>query len=226
MLREPQDLALTLPASIKLLRVDPLSSLGSSCLEILRASIPPAEQLGEKRLRTLLGRDDYRMYALVEGANPVATSILYLPRSELFAFLDYMAVRSELRGRGLGSLLFRELVTIASTEKPDAGYLIFEVDDERKDSAGRYSVNRRRIEFYRRLGARMLSNVEYLFPSPDGPGVPMRLMVYRLQAKNELSQQNLRAALENLFQEIHGRKKDDSLLRLIVDNLPCHLVLE
>lgn len=212
---------------IKALRItDPSSSVFAASLEILRESISPSEQLGDEKLRRLLERDDYRMYSLVMNAAVAATAILYLPKAEPFAWLDYMAVRPELRGRGLGSLLFQELVKTATSEMPGASYLIFEVDDDRNDSTRLDSISRQRIEFYRRLGARLLSNAEYLFPSPTGPAVPMRLMVYRLRPGAELSQESLREALENIYQEIHGRKKDDPILRSTVDNLPSHLVLE
>jgi GNAT superfamily N-acetyltransferase len=203
-----------------------LSPLFNSCLGILRESIPPSEQLHEQKLKKLLERDDYRMYALILNATVAATAILYLPKSEQFVLLDYMAVRADLRSLGLGSMLFGELVKIASQERPAAGYLIFEVDDDREDSTSADSINRRRIEFYRRLGAQLLSNADYLFPSPTGPGIPMRLMVYRLRPEIELSQETVRLAVENIFREIHGREKNDTLLRSIVDHLPSDLILE
>jgi len=205
---------------------DPSSPLFTPCLGILRESIPPGEQLGDAKLKKLLKRDDYRMYALLLDASVVATAILYLPKAQEFVLLDYMAVRVDLRGRSFGSKLFRELVKIASRESPAAGYLIFEVDDDRGDSPHVGSINRRRIEFYHRLGAQLLSNANYLFPSPTGPGVPMRLMVYRLRPETKLSQETVRAALENIFREIHGREKNDALLQSIVDHLPSHVVLE
>ena len=205
---------------------DPSSPHFTPCLGILRESIPPSEQLGDAKLKKLLKRDDYRMYALLLDATVVATAILYLPKAQEFVLLDYMAVRVDLRGRSFGSKLFRELVKIASRESPAAGYLIFEVDDDRGDSPDVGSINRRRIEFYHRLGAQLLSNANYLFPSPTGPGVPMRLMVYRLRPETKLSQETVRAALENIFREIHGREKNDALLQSIVDHLPSRVVLE
>lgn len=205
---------------------DTSSLLYAPCSEILHESIPPSEQLGDQKQRKLLKRDDYRMYALLVDAKVAATAILYLPKAEEFVLLDYMAVHADLRGRGLGTVLFQELVKIAPRERPAAGYLIFEVDDDRGHSAHIDSTNRRRIEFYRRLGAQLLSNTNYLFPSPTGPGVPMRLMVYRLHPETKLSQETVRAAVENIFREIHGREKNDALLRSIVDHLPSHLILE
>ena len=201
------------------------SPLFTSCLTILRESIPPSEQLHDQKLKKLLERDDYRMYALLQNAAVAATAILYAPKDEEFVLLDYMAVRADLRGLGLGSLLFQKLVKI-SRQRAAAGYLIFEVDDDRGDPAHVDSVNRRRIEFYRRLGAQLVANANYLFPSPSGPGVPMRLMVYRLSPETKLTQEAVRASVENIFREIHGRDRNDTLLRSIVDRLPLYLILE
>ena len=146
---------------------DSSSPLFELCLGILRESIPPSEQLGDRRLKKLLARDDYRIYALLLNETVAATAILYLPKTSRFVLLDYMGVRLDLRGRGVGSTLFRELVKITSRERPAAGYLIFEVDDDREDFSHADSVNHRRIDFYHRLGAQLLSNANYFFPKPN-----------------------------------------------------------
>jgi len=212
---------------ITLERVPDLSSpLFRPCSEVLRKSIPSSEQLSEQRLTELLARDDYRMYALLLNGAVAATAILYLPRAEDFVLLDYMAVRADLRNRGLGSMLFQEVVKTASRERPAASFLFFEVDDDRGVGDAAPSINRRRIEFYRRLGAKLLVNAEYVFPSSTGSGVPMRLMVYRLRPETELLQISVGRAVENIFREVHGRGKDDTLLRSIVDHLPSRLIME
>ena len=212
---------------ITLERVPDLSSpLSRPCSEILRESIPSSEQLSDQRLTQLLARDDYRMYTLLLNGAVAATAILYLPRAEDFVLLDYMAVRADLRNRGLGSALFHEVTKTASRERPAAAFLFFEVDDDRGVRDAARSINRRRIELYRRLGAKLLVNAEYVFPSLTGAGVPMRLMVYRLRPEIELLQESVGSAVENIFREVHGRGKNDTLLRSIVDHLPSRLIME
>ena len=54
----------------------------------------------------------------------------------------------------------------------------------------------------------------------------MRLMVYQLHSETKLTRNTVSAAVENIFLEIHGRQKNDPLLRSILDHLPSHLILE
>jgi GNAT superfamily N-acetyltransferase len=212
---------------ITLERVPAISSpLFPPCAKVLRESIPSNEQLGDQRLMELLARDDYRLYALLWNGNVAATAILYLPAGRDFVWLDYMAVREDLRNRGLGSALFREVTNTASRERLAASFLLFEVDDDRSVGNAARSINRRRVEFYRRLGAKLIVNAEYVFPSSSGAGVPMRLMVFGLRPEIQLSRDSVAAAVENVFCEVHGRDKDDTLLRSIVDHLPSRLILE
>ena len=195
-------------------------------MDILCQAIPAPEQLGRARLQQLIDRDDYHLYAFQHDSIVAGMAILYLPERQDFAWLDYMAVSPDLMGLGRGSDLFRGLVKIVTQERPTAGYLVLEVDDDRCGLEAVRSMNRRRIEFYRRLGARLLANVDYLFPSPNGPAVSMRLMVCCLRDDVRVSQETMGSAIEDVFITIHGRAKSDTLLRSIVDHLPSELLLQ
>lgn len=202
------------------------SPLFAPCLAILADSIPADEQLPKQRLTKLLARDDYRLYALRRDSDVTGLAILYLSSIQAFALLDYMAVRADLRGQGIGSTLFREIVNVARRERRNADWLILEVDDDREGTEEVCQANRRRIEFYRRLGASLLANVPYRYPSANGVAVPMRLMVYPLRPEARLSPQDIRLAIADIFAEIHGRGRNDRLLAWILTHAPSVLVLE
>ena len=205
-----------MPARARLSRslqriTDPSSQAFARCVQILGESMSVSVQLENARLVELLGGDDYRLYALRVDDVIVAMAILYLPARKDFAWLDYMAVASAHRGRGLGSGLFRQLLDTIATSRPAARHLILEVNDDR-------------IQFYRRLGARLLANVQYFFPSRNGPAIPMRLMVCSLRDDVGVSQAALTAAIEDIFVTIHDRTATDPLLRSIVDGVPPEIV--
>jgi ribosomal protein S18 acetylase RimI-like enzyme len=205
---------------------NPASPLFRPSIKIIQESIAANEQLSADRLLRLLENDDYRLYCLVSEGHVAAAAFLYLPRDEGFGHLDYMAVRSDLRNQGVGARLFRALVDVVSDERPGADYLLLEVDDDRRgDSAGQL-IARRRIEFYRRLGAKVLTNVHYLFPSHNGPPVPMRLMAYEFHQGTPISRGAIASALGAIFTVVHDRGADDPLLASTIRALPSTAILE
>jgi GNAT superfamily N-acetyltransferase len=202
------------------------SPLFELCLGVLEQSIEANEQLSRSRLRKLLSGGDYRLYALRDRNGIAGAASLYFSASTAFVLLDYLAIHPERRNQGLGSVFFRELTNAVRRENPEANWLILEVDDERENPDGKYVANRRRIEFYRRLGAQLLANVPYRFPSPSGVAVPMRLMVYRLQAGATLYPTDVRAMIEDSFRQVHGRRDEDELLVWFKAHMPDVLILE
>lgn len=204
----------------------PVSPLFKPSIEIIRESIAISEQLREEHLLRLLEGDDYRLYCLVSEGQVAAAAFVYLPRDEHFGHLDYMAVRSDLRNQGLGATLFQALVDIVSQERPGADYLLLEVDDDRRGDSADQLIARRRIGFYRRLGAKLLTNVHYLFPSHNGPPVPMRLMAYEFHQGKPISKSAIGAAMGAIFTVVHGRSANDPLLLSIIGALPSTAILE
>ncbi len=206
--------------------LQPLSDLSVASLGILAEAIPARELLPARHLTDLLAHDDYRLYAYHSNAEVWACALIYLPTGSDFAWLDYMAVRSDMRGRRIGSKLFWEIAGVASAERPAAQWFFLEVDDDREGSEETLQANRKRIRFYQRLGAQLISNVPYRFPSPTGKAVPMRLMAYQLRRGARLSPENVRRAIEGIFSGIHGRSMSDPLLAWIVGRMPSALDLE
>lgn len=203
------------------------SPLFGACLEILTDSIPASERLSEARLKALLASGRYRLYAFHDSSSKVAGSaVLYFSQARPVALLDYMAVRPELRGQGIGSALFREVSKVATHDASAPNWLVLEVDDDREGTQEERRLNHRRIEFYRRLGARLLTNVPYLFPSDSAEPVPMRLMVLPLRSDSSLSPADLRLAIQDIFRGVHGRSGNDPVLRWFVEHEPSRLILE
>lgn len=197
----------------------------ASALAILAEGIPASEHLPKHRLTELFARGDYRLYSLLTDGQVVGAAILYLPPDRAFVLLDYMAIRSDLRGRGIGSLLFRKLVDEARSERPQAEWFLLEVDDDREGPEEQRRLNRRRISFYERLGAKLLTNFPYRFPSPSGAKVPMRLMVVPLREGLTLSSQDVLSAVRHIFKEVHKRTGDDPLLQWIQERAPSIVAL-
>ncbi|HET8825291.1 MAG TPA: GNAT family N-acetyltransferase [Terriglobales bacterium] len=192
----------------------------ADAVAILREAIAPDAQLPEQRFQDLLAGCSYRLFAYSEGEDVRGVALGYFSLELRFAWLDYFAIRADLRGRGLGSKLFREIAEIAGKQDPKPDWLLFEVDDDYQGAPEREAECKRRVQFYRRLGAQVLENVPYKFPSAFAEPIRMRLMAYQLHPNAQLAADNLRQAVQEIFQSIHGRGRDDALLRWFEQSLP------
>jgi GNAT superfamily N-acetyltransferase len=97
---------------------------------------------------------------------------LYLeldPKASI-AFLWYFAVDATLRNNGIGRLAITDTLAMLRRKHPLLRYALFEVHKPlRADDAAARDLDRRRIEFYRRLGAFWVRNVDYRIPAADRP---------------------------------------------------------
>jgi GNAT superfamily N-acetyltransferase len=196
------------------------SPLNEAAMAILHDAISSETQLSESRFSNLLAGGKYQLFAFGPDQDVQGFALLYFSTQFRFAWLDYFAVRADLRGRGLGSELFRETVQLARTRESIPDWLLFEVDDDYEGDTQRQKDCIRRIRFYQRLGARVLENVPYKFPSASAPPVRMRLMAYQLNSAARLVPDDVKDAVREIFINIHGRSTDDQLLRWFEESLP------
>lgn len=111
------------------------------------------------------------------------------------AFLRYLAVREEARGRGCGAAIYQAVVRRAADD--GAELVVFEVDppDSAAD-AGDRDVAVRRIRWYARHGALALTGVRYTQSDPGLASIPLLLMAHPLV---DLSTDEVYARLEQVF---------------------------
>lgn len=105
---------------------------------------------------------------------------LLVPESEV-ACLWYFAIRSNLHSQGLGSAMFRRLCD--HLQPLNIRAMLFEVEiPAQAETPEQHELAIRRITFYRRLGAHVLTGIDYLQDIGwHQPPTPMYLMVYPLR---------------------------------------------
>ena len=136
-----------------------------TAFSIMEASFPSDEYRPESAQKSLLLREEYRMYGEVEGGEICAFAAVW----ELgeITFLEHLAVAEKYRNRGVGARLLREVCTFAK----DIVCLEVELPET--------ELSRRRIGFYERCGF-FYNDYDYTQP-PIWEGkspVPLRIMSY------------------------------------------------
>src|SRR5712692_11217047 len=101
-------------------QVEQLKSCGEPAFrelyEIYAASIAAREQKPEAWICAMVRAPEYRVWVMTGAGRVTGFSILFLPASEPFALLEYMAIAPKHRNHGMGSELFKQTVGAVTTE--------------------------------------------------------------------------------------------------------------
>ena len=130
---------------------------------ILYEAFPIYERRTKEKQLELFGNDKYKVFIDSKQVNV----FMAVWDFNNFAFLEHFAVTSSMRGKNIGSDFFKTVVKELNKT------VIWEVELPSNDIA------KRRIEFYKKLGAK-LNNFEYIQPSlQKGQGtIPLLIMSY------------------------------------------------
>jgi GNAT superfamily N-acetyltransferase len=175
-------------------------------VQIYRAEFPADSRLSVAEIRTLLKAGQYQLFVAQEGGAVSGFALIWVSRRPAFVHLDYIAVRQDQKGQGIGTVLYRWLTTHLRDFCPRASLLTLEVDDDL-------------IPFYQRSATCVLHNTPYVFPGRFGP-LPMRLMVYDLRQRKTLPQRLVRGVIRALYYDLHHRPAGDPLLRSFLPRVP------
>ena len=176
------------------------SEIESLYIKSLSRDFPPSELKSLAAILNLYHRDEYQVIGAYLNDQFVGYALLYLPKSDRLALLDYLAVEPEYRCRGIGTSLLKQL-KMHYADATDA--LLIEC--ERPKAAPDEMEARKRIRFYTKAGC-MLTNVRiWLFDVeysililPCGACIPecdwaeKMLQLYRQMLPSKLYEDNVR----------------------------------
>jgi ribosomal protein S18 acetylase RimI-like enzyme len=150
-------------------------------LDLYEVSFPPEEKMLVSQFLSLL-RDkakglrehSHMMAALDSGGKLVGLVRFDDLRDPGVAYLWYLAVDPDARGRGIGSACHEEALRRCREAGARAAVMEVEIPEEASDP----EFARRRIEFYRRHGALALQGVHYLHSvGPHQPEILMHVLL-------------------------------------------------
>ncbi len=189
--------------------------------EIYAVSIAARERKPEDWICSMVRAPEYKFWVMKGSGGIEGFSILFLPRAERFALLEYMAVTPKRRNRGVGSALFKR----TTTQAPNLPILL-EVDSDREVCADR-QIRTRRQQFYRRLGCVRISGLHYILPLPgQGPAPEMDLMVYSAEPLRQLRKTDLERWLRTIYRDVYRCSSDDPRIVQMLRGVPDPVRLE
>ena len=171
-------------------------------LDLYETAFPPNERMLVSYQLNLLtekahgGAKRHAILAVADADHALKGLVEYelLPDAGA-VYLWYLAIQPSDRGQGSGSDVYRQLLERID---PDTyRILIFEVEKpELAHSEEQRAFAERRIAFYRRLGARLMSGIEYLqYVGSHQPATPMFIMVHPMRPVEPQQAYDLAAAV-------------------------------
>jgi GNAT superfamily N-acetyltransferase len=202
--------------SLNFIAIDSLSNdLLLPWLDLYETAFPPEERvLVSNILEILKGMDkgkksSFKILAATDSRqNFVGMALYELNLKICCAFLWYLAITPKNRGHGLGNNFYQEI--IGQVQKAGYQVMFFEVEmPENVDSIERKVQSERRIQFYRKNGAKLLKGIYYTQSvGPHQPDTQMHLMIHPFEnlepkkvfaiAKKQFKQHIRKVSLINL----------------------------
>ena len=173
--------------------VDTLSKAFQSAFIIYGEAFPKNESRSVKKTTNMLS-DSYKMYVAQECDETVGMALVYF--WDDFTMLDYMAVKSDKRGQGVGEILFKHVCKTSKTVFLE----VQKLDPTSKDNEKRAA----RIRFYERYGCHIITD-KYLLPSYDGTDPEeMNLMVWKSEAELSFTNKEIQDVVSKIHKNIYN----------------------
>jgi len=189
--------------------------------DIYVEAFPETERHTREVIEQRLSTGQSRLFVGMINNEVVLMSLLFNLSSVKFILLDYMAVSRAYRGQKIGE---RFLQFISAMLKKENKFLVMEVEDpgygDNKDQRVR------RINFYKRSGAKILKDVNYILPSLNGTQpTEMQLMLLPASEDTIFNREIAQDLILRLYKEVYNRDKDDVLLNSFINKLPATIEL-
>jgi ribosomal protein S18 acetylase RimI-like enzyme len=192
-------------------------------INIYEEAFPPAEKRPVDDIKRNIEKNHEKMFIGKHNGNPVIFVMMWPVNDSDFLFLDYIAVKKEYRGKGLGSLFLERIFDLEDNDNYD--HVIFEV--ENPEEGNNKNQRRERIKFYRRAGAKTLTGFKYFLPPRNNnKSQEMKLMIMSRKNIKRVDGEKIQGVLEQIYTHIYNRKSDDKTLNGILDNIPDDVQLE
>jgi GNAT superfamily N-acetyltransferase len=195
----------------------------NEAIEIYEEAFPPGEKRSVDDIKINLEKNNEKMFIAKYDDIPVIFSMVWPVKDTDFLFLDYIAVRKEYRGKGLGSIFLEKIFDIS--ENDSFNHMIIEV--ENPEEGDNKKQRKARIQFYRRSGAKTLTGFKYFLPPRNNnKSQEMKLMIISRKNIKRVSGEKIQSVLSQIYTHIYNMSSNDRTLTGILDDIPEDVILE
>jgi ribosomal protein S18 acetylase RimI-like enzyme len=188
---------------------------------IYAEAFPPAQRAALETLAGAVEEGSRRLFVAQDGEEVVGFAFTVpLPETRIHC-LEYLAVKRERRGQGLGSLLLRAVLADLAMEERVPG-LVLEVESDRVGGQEEKTVRGARIAFYRANGAHLIEQVpHFLAPNlVDGGTLEMRLMWLPADdGPSMLNGPDLAACVRGIYSQSYGLSLTDHRIQFTLESV-------
>jgi GNAT superfamily N-acetyltransferase len=165
----------------------------------------------------LRNNNRYHLYAAIEERSMIGISLLYMFDNLKMALLDYMAVTRNFQRRGIGRKLFEFTNNAFNRCIPDNIGMLLEVPKENVFDPDELLRRKRRIQFYSRLGVKVLKSVNYLLPIQvdRDTAEEMHLMIKLSKDITRISKMSIINFINSVYTDVYDYRRTDLLSKTI-----------
>jgi GNAT superfamily N-acetyltransferase len=174
-------------------------------------AFPPAErQYSMEHMLERSGQADSILRIVELDERPIGYAYLELAPQAASAFLWYVAIGAELRGRGIGRTAIEDTLAMLRREHPELRYALFEVARPvRPEHAAEPGEDHRLLDFYRRLGAYWVHGVDYVIPAADNPGRSVAYEPMFFALAGTIDEREIQRAIVLMAEDNYRDRPDD-----------------
>ncbi|MGK7902345.1 MAG: GNAT family N-acetyltransferase [Hormoscilla sp.] len=195
----------------------------ATAMEIYVDAFPSNERFPVEFLKETIDKGLRSLYLGYFGDEVVFIAILWPLKDTEFILLDYIATKESYRGRGMGTAFMNAICKLLRDNKK---FMLIEV--ENPEYGSEREEKRRRVGFYRRVGAQVMQGVRHVLPPLDGSGIPteMLLMVFPEYGNGAIAARVVKDLLTKFYQEMHNGGLDNPVLNDLIQEIedPIFLV--
>ncbi len=191
-------------------------------LYVYSTVLNPDERRETSRIVDMLKNDkNYHLYAAVDSDSVVGISLIYNFEKLGVGFLDYLAVDATRQSNGIGSNLIKYSMKKMGEQMNDPLGLLFETANPDFEDPSEIPLCRRRLNFYKRNGAKILDGVDYMLPPQNKESElwPVHIMMIPVDAKYGLSKPFVLKMIKSVYSGIYNYD-NEQLIKETADKMP------